>query len=206
MGYSYRSWHEFTPLCWGSLASIYASNRDKKKFERIEAFFNDVFKTMEELKQSQQINEKNLNLSKHDEEALASLIESILDKVESEIQEDKKRYLRNFFLNSLVIPTTKDTIDKKQIYLDALANMSYLECELLIMLYGQKEKLHMSQIEMKSADQYFILSLTNRLRNYGFVEKYTNNITANQSVDNALDEFISISNLGKDFTLYCLET
>lgn len=188
------------PYIGGSLASIYTSNREKKKFERIKEFYEEISSILRDHEQSL----KDLNMSIHDEDSLIYLIESIHEQVERENRDSKKRYLQNFFINTLTYPTNPRTFDKKQYYLNALSSLTELECEMLAFLFFQKNPVQIVNIQLNdNEDPYVILGRLNRLRNYGFIKI----LMGDQIVhgrDNALYDLVHISEVGKDFANYCL--
>ncbi|MFC4661752.1 hypothetical protein [Oceanobacillus aidingensis] len=192
------------PYVGGSLASLYSNHKNNKRFERIEDFYQNLKKQMVELDQT--IIDR-INSSQQDPELLASLIEKQHEVIETEYINYKKQFLQSYFINNLIMETTYETFDKKVMYLDALKNLNLSELEILILLFQQNKPQQISGIEFKensNKDRYTIVGHVNRLRNYGFIELYTGNVTIGGNVDNIHDSIISISDFGKEFVSFCL--
>lgn len=192
------------PYVGGSLASLYSNYKNNKRFERIEEFYENVKTQMNELDQG--IVDR-IKSSYQDPDLLATLIERQHDAIETEYFNHKKQFLQSYFINNLIMETTDETFDKKVMYLDALKNLNYSELEILSLLFRMNKPQPVSAIEFKedsSKDRYTIVGHVNRLRNYGFIELYTGNVTIGGNVDNIHNSIISISDFGKEFVRFCL--
>lgn len=190
------------PYIGGSIASIYTSIKSSKETERLEFFYSDIAEAVKTLDQKLTDALKN---SKHDEEYLTMLIENLSRKVEKEARKGKQNAFKGFFTNALLNGITPDSYSQLDFYLESLDSLSEIDIQLLLLLHNEIDKL----IPIKDInstgfnDPYFILASVNKLRNLGFIMIHTGDIHVGAR-DNALEERIKLSTLGKDFISFCL--
>lgn len=190
------------PYVGGSIATLYASNKQQKEFERIESFYDEV---ASKIKLMDHALKTILNKQIHDDESLVNLIESINDIVEKENQDIKKQYLQNLFINSLLNRVDGNTLDQRKYFLDALSNLTVYELEVISLLYKEDRLININEIRMHGHDnRYAVLGFVNRLRNFGFVEQYIGDEFHVGAIDNSLNANIKISSFGKEFVNFCL--
>lgn len=193
------------PYAGGALASVYTHNKDSKRFERIEEFYQNVQQQMQHMEQ--ELIDR-INIENHNPDLLANLIEKQNDVIETEYISTKKHFLQSFFINNLIMETSEMTYDKKVMYLDALESLNYSELEILSLLFKMNKPQPVSSIEFKdepSKDRYTIVGHVNRIRNYGFIEMFTGDqFTIGGQQDNIHESVIIISDFGKEFVSFCL--
>lgn len=188
---------QLIPYVGASLSTAYFGTKQEKRFKRIETFYQEF---------SEFIEQNSLNLppiSQHDEEILMSLIEELNEKIERESTNIKRNYFKNYLYNTLKFSTNQSNFDEKRFFLDVLAKMTLLECELLILL-RQKGPLQVGTISKPGLDQYAIVSAIGRLKINGFVQAETRSFVIGSGSDNSLLETVSVNSFGNKFINYCL--
>lgn len=188
---------QIVPYIGPSLSAAYFGTKQEKRFKRIESFYQEFSSKIEELQLLIP------SIEQHNEEKLIALIEELNDKVEREHSEQKREYFKKYLLRTLTTPTNQN-FDERRFFLDALANMSLLECEILVFLHQQKAPVIVGSITKPGVDQYAIIGSIGRLKMYGLLTASTNTINLGGR-DNALEEHVTPSSFGKKFIDYCLE-
>lgn len=192
----------FIPFIGSGLSSLYSSYKSKKRFQRLEIFYEEVTEKISKLEQS---NGPIPKVEIHDEEVLISLIEKINDKVEQESLEYKKECLQRFFLHSMINSTTQASFDQRQFFLDTLSSMTLLECEMMVVLFKENRTVIVNDMIKPNIDQYAIVGSVGRLKSYGFITSYTGEFhVVDGGRDNSLHEYVRLSNYGAEFVKFCL--
>lgn len=190
---------QLIPWIGGSLATAYFGTKNEKRFKRIESFYEEF---------SRQIQEKNVkfnSIDAHDEDALIAIIERLNEKIEEETLEEKRDYFKKFLTNTLVEPTNKNNFDERRFFLDTLGNMTMLEIELITFLSTiENDFILVGSINKPGIDQSIFVGTVGRLKNYGFVDAVTQGITVGGNVNNALNEGIRLNNFGRRFFQFCI--
>ncbi len=180
------------PYVGGAVAALYFGNKNEKRFQRLEEFYE---KLREEL-ESGTYDEFNFNET--NAEQFQDLISEVHEKVEKESRETKKKLLRNFFTTTIQNPLEGD-FDLRLIFLDSLDSLSEFDCKILAFLKTQEQV----QIKVISgADPYLIYSSVNKLTSLGFLETRRGSFTMNGKQDENLDNIVFLSRLGKQFIEY----
>lgn len=187
---------QLIPYVGGPLSTAYFSTKQEKRFKRIESFYQELSEQIEQL----QIQLPNLDI--HDQDKLIALIEELNEKVERETIEQKRLFLKNYFLSTLSTPT-RENFDERRFFLDILANMTLLECELLILLEHLGRPVQVGDINSPDTDQYAIVGAIGRLKINGLLRAETRSFTIGEA-DNSLKEVVSVSNFGLRFINYCM--
>ncbi len=189
------------PYIGGSVASIYTSIKTNKEFERIDSFFEDISKTI------QRFDERLTNALKennHDDEYLGMLLENTIRKVEKEAREGKRNAFKCFFTNALISGVNPNTYDHANFYLESLDSLNNTDIQVLLLINKANDLVLISDINSNPpSDPYFILASINKIRSFGFIEVYTGELHVGAK-DNALNERVKLSQLGKDFISFCL--
>lgn len=187
---------QLIPYIGGPLSTAYFGAKQEKRFKRIESFYQEF---------SEELNRVQLQLPSidmHNQENLIALIEELNEKIEREHTEQKRAYFKHYLLNTLSSPT-KDNFDERRFFLEILANMTLLECEMLTFLYQQSHPIQVGNISKPATDQYAIVGAIGRLKTYGLLRSFTESFTIGGS-DNALAEHVTPSDFGLKFIKYCL--
>jgi hypothetical protein len=181
------------PCVGGSLATLYYGSKNEKRFERLENFYREL---------KEELHKNPIDVSdfaNHNEEELENIITDLNDKIEKETREEKRKYLKNFFISTIETPI-QNNFDERKTYLDVLDGMSVLECQLLDFLSKQKE--HIQIRTLIGADIYVLYGAVNKLISYGFLETRRGSFTMNGAKDEKLDDLIFTSAYGKKFIEY----
>lgn len=186
------------PDVGSSLATLYFSTKQEKRFKRIESFYAELAEEVRDLQ------ERLAPVESHDQEKLASLIEDLNDRVEREHLELKRRYFKNFMRNTLLTPTNNN-YDERKYFLDALSALSLLECEMLAFLKQKAGMVEVRTIQKPGTPQYAIVGAIGRLSTYGFVRTVQLSMTIGGGADNALAQGVELSDYGVRFVRFCLE-
>lgn len=189
---------QLIPYVGSSLATLYFSTKQEKRFKRIESFYAELAEEVRDLQ------ERLAPVESHDQEKLASLIEDLNDRVEREHLELKRRYFKNFMRNTLLTPTNNN-YDERKYFLDALSALSLLECEMLAFLKQKAGMVEVRTIQKPGTPQYAIVGAIGRLSTYGFVRTVQLSMTIGGGADNALAQGVELSDYGVRFVRFCLE-
>jgi hypothetical protein len=188
---------QMVPYVGGPLSAIYFGAKQEKRFKRLESFYQEVAVEVEAMRDS---------ISSMEEQnpiALEAIIEALHEKVEAETTLEKQRFFKNYFKSTLKHPI-KDNFDERKFFLDTLAEMSLLECELLAFINSQANSFHVRDIQKPGTDKYAIVGAIGRLKSRGFVAASQGTFTIGGSSDNSLEEIVSTSSFGKSFVNFCL--
>lgn len=189
------------PYVGGAISSIYSSIKAEKETQRIDKFFEVISDELERLDDELT---KVLKSATHDDEYLAMLIEKICRKVEREAREIKRQKFKTLFINSLLNGVNSLSYNFLDFFTESLDSLNEIDIEILILLYNENKIIPVSAINHKQFNEpYFILASVNKLRNFGFVESFTGEFHVGAK-DNSLHQNVKISNLGKDFSQFCL--
>jgi hypothetical protein len=181
------------PYVGGSLATLYYGSKNEKKFERLENFYK-------ELKEEMDKNPIDVSgFTNHNEEELENVISDLNDKVEKETREEKRKYLKHFFISTIETPIQND-FDERKAFLDILDGMTVVECKLLDFLSKQQDPIQIRNLT--GEDIYVLYGAVNKLISYGFLEARRVNFTMNGAQDEKLDDLIFTSVYGKRFIEY----
>ena len=181
------------PYVGGALATLYFGSKNEKRFERLENFYREL---------KEQLEQNPIDISdfeNHNKEELENIISDLNDKVEKETREEKRKYLRNFFISTIEIPIQND-FDERKIFLEVLDGMSVLECQLLSFLSKQSAPVQIRNLT--GADIYVLYGAINKLISYGFLETRRESYTMNGAQDEKLDDLVFTSKYGKRFINY----
>lgn len=180
------------PYVGGAVATLYFGNKNEKRFQRLEEFYE---KLKEEL---ESVSDESSRFKENNAEQFQDLISELHEKVEKESRETKKKLLRNYFTTTLQNPINGD-FDLRLIFLDALDSLSEIDCNVLAFLKT------VNQVQIKAitgVDPYLIYSSVNKLISLGFLETRRGSFTMNGMQDENLDNIVFLSSFGKQFINY----
>lgn len=186
---------EAIPYVGGSLSTLYFGLKQEKRFERLESFYAEINKQIEGLKDC------SLSVDGQNKDELVSLIEDLNEKVEQESRKQKITYLRNFLVTTLQNRLTND-FDERKHYLETLASMSLLECEVLALLFNRNQPLQIRQINKPGISQYAVYGAISKIRSFGYLESRRGSFQMNGQQDEYLDDLVFLSDFGKQFCQY----
>ncbi|WP_169709525.1 hypothetical protein [Deferrisoma camini] len=186
------------PYVGAPLSVIYFGAKQEKRFKRIESFYAELAEEINEIR------DQIASVDKQNKEALAAILEELNEKVETEPLEEKRQFFKNYFKNTLRKPITND-FDKRKYFLQTLADMSLLGCELLAFISSQPGAVLVGNIKKPGTDQYAIVGAIGRLKSYGFLMSFQGSFTIGGGQDNALQEQVQLSHFGKEFVDFCLK-
>ncbi len=187
------------PYVGSTLATLYFGRKQELRFKRLETFYKEFTEEVSDLK------ERIASPEAHDREALAAIIEELNEKIEREPVQEKLEFLKAYLKNTLIHPV-KCNYDERRFFLDTLASMSLLECELLCLLYKKAEMTRVKEIQKPGVDQYAIIGAISRLKTYGFLVSGQSSINIGGGQDNILLEIVKVSDYGRHFCEFCLRT
>ena len=185
------------PYVGSSLVTLYFGAKQKRRFKRLETFYQEVAQEMQTLKG------KIASPEEHDKEALVAIIEELNEKIEREQIKEKQEFFKIYLKNTLIYPV-KGNYEERRFFLDILSSMSLLECDILGFLYKQNQLLKVRNIQKPCVDQYAIVGIIGRLKSYGFLISRQSSFSIGSRVDNALNETVKVSDFGRRFFEFCL--
>lgn len=187
---------QLIPYVGGSLATLYFGAKQEKRFSRLESFYNEL---AEEI---QKMSESVASLEQQNPIALEAIIDSLHEKVETEPILEKREFFKNYYKNTLKKPVVNN-FDERKFFLDSLAEMTLLECELLAFIRSTPNIL-VGDIQKPGVDQYAIVGAIGKLKSRGFLIALQRTVFGGGGADNSLHEMVSISTFGRSFHEFCL--
>lgn len=189
---------QLIPYVGSSLSVIYFGSKQERKFKRIESFYKEIAVEIERIK------ERIAALDKQDKDSLEAILESLHERIESELISEKIRFFKNYFLNTLCFPVTAN-FDERRRFLDSLAESSFLECDLLLLLKTRGSPTRVGDLRKPGVNQYAIVGAVSRIKSRGFLISSQAYFTIGVASDNSLEEMVSLSSFGLSFVEFCLE-
>jgi hypothetical protein len=182
----------------GSFFSVTFDAMQELRIKRLESFLKDLAANVNHIQNSLP---DLTNLTDREKESLGALVEGILEHVERETQQEKRKYFQNFFITTLQNPNIND-FDTRKYFLEIIAAMSCLECEILSWLSGQQKPIQIRDIDKPGVDPYAIYGAVNKLISHGFLETRRGSYMMNGQQDENLDNLVFTSTFGKQFVDY----
>lgn len=188
---------QLVPYVGGSLASLYFGKKQEKRFKRLESFYQELAQEIKSM------NDKVSSVDNQDPVLLESILDSLHEKVEEEPTLEKRQFFKNYFKNTLKSPIGSN-YDERKYFLESLADMSLLECEILAFLRTQSQRIQIGTISKPGIDQYAIVGAVGRLKSRGFLSATQGSFAVGGGADNTLQEQVAITNYGNAFCNFCL--
>lgn len=188
---------QLVPYVGGSIASLYFGKKQEKRFKRLESFYQELAQEIKSMKD--QIG----TVDDQDPVLFEAVMDSLHEKVEEEPTIEKREFFKNYFKNTLKSPIGHN-YDERKFFLDALADMSLLECEILAFIRTQPQRIQVGTINKPGIDQYAIVGAIGRLKSRGFLSATQGSFAVGGGGDNTLREQVSITKFGNDFFDFCL--
>ncbi|ALK90263.1 hypothetical protein [Limnohabitans sp. 63ED37-2] len=188
---------QLVPYVGGSLTSLYFGAKQEKRFKRLESFYQEIASEIEKMKGSIS------SVDKQDPIALEAIIESLHEKIEVEPTLEKREFFKNYFKNTLKFPVAGN-FDERKYFLDALYEMTLLECELLAFIDSQPNSIQVGNIQKPGTNKYAVVGAIGRLKSRGFLTATQGSFAVGGGADNSLQEIVSVSSFGKSFITFCL--
>ena len=190
---------ERIPFVGSSMSTIYSSQKNEKRFKRLERFYQELYVEIGEI-------EKEIKpIKDHDEDSFFAIIEIINEKIEFEHSEEKIKFLRTFFRNTLISPIIKTNYDERKFFLESLYFMTLLECEILIKLSGNDDLIEVNKIELSGVDEYAIIGAIGRLKSYGYIRSTQPGMVLGVEVEYPKNESVGVTGFGRSFIKFCLD-
>jgi len=181
------------PGVGGPLASIYYSFKEERRFQRLESFYQELSVRLTE------IESQLLDVEAHDKESLIALIERLNEEVERESSYEKRVYLKNFFVNLLRNPTSKQNYDERQMLLDTLATITFFEFQVLLTFSEEHKE---NAAFYPNIDPSLRLGAISRLEMLGLLNSTF--IAETYVGSSPVEKYNSISGFGVKFINFCL--
>ncbi|MEC0275468.1 hypothetical protein [Peribacillus frigoritolerans] len=194
---SVQSGLQLVPYVGGALSTLYFGTKQEKRFKRIESFYEEFSDQVEQL----QLQLPSVDF--HEQDKLINLIEELNEKIERESTEQKRTYFKKYLYSTLSSPTN-DNFDERRFFLESLATMTLLECEVLLNIKEQNNPVRVGSLSKPGIDLYAIVGSVGRLRMNGFIRLQNDNIIFNGGDDSLNDSFV-VSDFGNRFIQYCIE-
>lgn len=188
---------QMIPVVGGSLATLYFGNKQEKRFQRIESFYNEVSQDLEKIKS------RIRNINEHNEDELSAIIEALNDKIETEHFRVKVEMYKTYFINTMLSPVNGN-YSERRLFLDIMSQLTPLQMELMVFLLKQNVEIPAGSITKPGEEQCIILGAISQLKLLGLVSAALNSITFGSQDGNSINENIKISNLGLRFNQFCL--
>jgi hypothetical protein len=189
---------QLIPYIGEPLSTLYFGAKQEKRFKRLESFYQEVAAEIEKMKDTIS------SMNKQNPVELEAIIESLHEKIESEPTLKKRQFFKNYFKNTLKYPVAGN-FDERKYFLDTLAEMSLLECDLLALINSQTKALQVGRLQKLGTDKYAIVGAIGRLKSRGFVTATQGSFAVGGGADNSLQEIISVSSFGKAFIAFSLD-
>ncbi|MUV39434.1 hypothetical protein JNUCC1_03312 [Lentibacillus sp. JNUCC-1] len=187
---------ELIPVIGPTLSTAYFGRKQELRFKRIENFYQELSKKINELDSSIQF--KNINNDNKDD--ITSMIEMLNDEIEKQSQQNKLKYFINYFINYMSI-NNEDHYIRYDLFFEILKDLSVSD---LGHLKNFSENGYTSGILLTRDETRARIF---RLRNYGLLEiiDFSKSISKH-SADNFENKKISITRFGDSFYDFCLSS
>lgn len=189
---------QLIPYVGPSLSALYFGHKQEKRFKRLETFYESLRKTVEQLQT------KIPSIDVHDQDSLASILEKIHDEVEAEHLEFKRQCYKNYYVNTLLNPVSRDNYDVRLMYLHILKSLTETQLWLLAFIRNQNEPVIDKQISVKGMSQSVVQGSIAQLKILGLLDSQLHGFVF-RGTNNAMNESIQISSLGKEFHQFCMK-
>jgi len=186
------------PYVGSSIATLYFGRKSKQQIERLKDFYHKLNNDIEDVKSSIS------SVSEHSEDELINLIDEIHERIETERIDNKKRYYRNLYKNSLIHPVKKDNFNERKYFADIISRLSEPHFKIISMLIDTRVKTPVSEIELNGAKDSLIKGFVQQLENYGLISLEVENIQGFPSGIQINRQAI-ITELGQSFHYFCLK-
>ncbi len=187
---------QLIPYVGGPLCTLYFGAKQEKRFQRLESFYREVAAELNNLK------EPIRSVDQQNPVALESILESLNEKVEVEHTTEKREFFKSYLKNTLRFPVAGN-FDERKYFLETLADMTLLECELLATINSTAGATQVGAIQKPETDQYAIVGAIGRLKSSGFLTAVHQTFTVGGG-DNSLLEMVQLSSYGKRFYEFCI--
>lgn len=186
------------PYIGAPLATLYFGHKQEKRFKRLERFYQEL---QEEIGR---IGQTFPDISSHNSEELSAILEELNEKVETEHIENKRKYYKEYFKNTMRFPVNKN-FDERKLFLDILGALTPLQIELVIYFSKQTAPTMGSSITKPGVDSALITGSLAQLKTYGVVLSVLNSIGFGNR-GGSINEDISLSSFGRRFHAFCLNS
>lgn len=196
------------PYVGSSIATLYFGYKQEIRFKRLEAFYENIAKEIEDLKEEiKQIDEQ-------DKDYFLSLFEELNEKIEQEISEKKIIFLKNFFKNTLIYPVSSKNHDERFYFLNLIKGMTILEFEILFFINRinvdrAKHTKTLNFFEKKSGiDKSVTIGAITRLISYGFITQNFSSDDRFQRYEDGsqrLQDTLNMTDFGKKYIRFISE-
>ncbi|AKR36863.1 hypothetical protein COA05_01535 [Bacillus thuringiensis] len=187
---------QLIPNIGGALATSFYGYQKEKKLKRLESFYNELSADIEVIKASVQSPS-----TTPDSEELLSIIENLNEKVEREHIEEKRNYFKTYFINNM-LHHDQINYDNKKFFLDTLANMTLIECNIILDLFERPEPVSINAVSSGAMSKFQMIGAMHRLQSYGFIEMKER---PSNTVRGELTKDVSITHYGIRFVMFCLK-
>ncbi|MBU3934906.1 hypothetical protein KKC00_03030 [Patescibacteria group bacterium] len=188
---------EAVPYVGGSLSTLYFGSKEKRQFQRIQTFYEEIKVDIESIK------DKIKDINQHNPNELAAIIEQLHEKIEKEPLLEKRKFYKNYFKNTLIEPV-KNNYDERKRFLDILSNLSLLEADIIKFLKNENAGVDSLSINKPGVEQSIIQGSIYNLKSWGIIKATLGSIAIG-GTSGGIHENISLSDFGKRFLDFCIE-
>jgi hypothetical protein len=186
------------PMIGGSLATLYFSTKQEKRFKRVEKFY-ELLKT-----DFDRFKEKIENIDNLNKEEVVGIIEEINERVESDYTEEKLKYFKNCFYNTLT-DSIDDGYGKRKYFINVLGQLTPLDIEVITNLFKVDDGHgYLPDPNDKEGNNPEFVGSLEKLKSIGIVYSKLNG-TLRPGINWAEITLYTISDFGKEFARFCLE-
>lgn len=185
------------PVVGGPLQTLYFGAQNEKRFKRIEKFYNELNKELENMKS--QIPPIDSIPNKDD---FLGILEDLNTEVEKSKSQSKIDYFKAFYKNTL-LTSNSFSFDAHSFFLESLINLTNLELNILFFLRERGMANFTTGINMPGVSDELIIGSLNRLTNYGYLTSQVNSIAIGGPVSNS-NKAYKINKLGMEFSFFIL--
>jgi hypothetical protein len=185
------------PYVGSSLATLYFGNKQKRQFNRLVTFYEEIKKEISE------INDQIKSIEEHNPDELSAIIEQLHEKIEKEPLVEKRSFYKNFFKSTLIYPV-KGNYDERKKFLDILSDLSLLEADIIKFLNQQPGAVDSLSVNKPSVETSIIQGSIYKLKSWGIISASLGSISLGGSAG-GIHENIALSEFGKRFLNFCLE-
>ncbi len=185
------------PYVGGPLATLYFGHKQEKRFKRLESFYKEIKEEITRL------GIKIPDISSHDPDELASIMEKIHDRIESEHLQIKREVYKMYYIKTLLNPIKSENYDERVLFLFTLERLTEIQMQIFLFIVSQSGPVIDKNINKNGTSPALVQGAIAQLKILGLIDSKLHGIVFGGS-GNAMNEEISLSDFGRNFHNFCM--
>lgn len=189
------------PYVGAALQTAYFGSKNEKRFKRIESFYNELNSDVSKLKSKMATSDQLQSISDN----LSDFMEATNNIIESQSSLAKRSMLHNAFLTVLTSPSQIDWSETR-FFMTTVNQIDLIDLQIMLALEkmpADKWATIKAIEDGSKLDHFYTVGLTERLVNFGYVEKRLGNISMLDD-GTVIDTFFRTTELGSHFLSFTM--